>query len=163
MTNNYRVATGAETLALLSKPGIDLTREVILEKEPQWPPQTEPAEAVSDDSAVEIVKLGVNEITIKTSSVSPSILVLSEIYYPDWLVEVDGEPAELLKANYIIRAVSLESGDHEVVFRYDMSLLKRSAYISAGAFGLVSLILMASLVLTMRGRRGGSTHRRTDV
>jgi len=163
MADSYRVATGAETLKLLSTPGIDLTREVVLEKEPPVVPVAATGENQRQDKKVEIVKLGFNEINIKTSSPSPSILVLSEIYYPDWLVEVDGEPAELLRANYIIRAVSLEGGDHEVVFRYDMSLLKSSAYISAGTFGLVSLILMVSLILTMRGRRSGSTHRRTDV
>jgi hypothetical protein len=88
---------------------------------------------------------------------------LSEIYYPDWLVEVDGKPAELLRADYILRAVALEGGEHDVVFRYDTSLLKKSAYTSATTLGVVALLLIIGLVLTMRGRRVGNTDRRPDV
>ena len=62
--------------------------------------------------------------------------------FPSLAVEVDGKPAELLRANYILRAVALEEGEHEVVFRYDMSLLRKSAYISATTFGVISLILL---------------------
>jgi hypothetical protein len=93
----------------------------------------------------------------------PSILVLSEVYYPDWQVEVDGQPAEMLRADFILRGVALEGGEHEVVFRYDTTLIKKSAYASATTLGVVTLILIAGLVFASRGRKGGSTRSRSDI
>jgi hypothetical protein len=156
----YRVAEDEAALGLIAAGAVDLSREVILDREPPVIPAAIEAE---ETTSTRIEKLGFNGIRIKTNSPSPSILVLSEIYYPDWKVEVDGEPAEMLRADYVLRAVALEGGEHEVVFRYDTSLLKKSAYLSAITFGSVTLILIVGLVLTLRGRRIGSTHRRADV
>jgi hypothetical protein len=160
MAGAYRVVPGDEALDVLAGTDVDLRREVVLDREPAVKPS---APAAGDTAVAEIVDLGFNEIRIRTRSSSPSILVLSEIYYPDWSVEVDGSPSEMLRANYILRGVALEAGDHEVVFRYDLSLLRKSATISATTFGVFALIIVVGLVLTSRGRRVGSTHRRSDV
>ncbi len=100
---------------------------------------------------------------VKSKNESPSILVLSEIYYPDWKVEVDGRPAEMLRANYVLRAVALPAGEHDVVFSYDTSLLKKGAVISGTVLGAFTLLLILSLVMSMRGRKNGSARLRTDV
>lgn len=156
---SYRVATAEQALDLLAEGKVDLASTVILEKNPVIEP------VPGDTSAVEAVveSYGYNEIHVTAKSNTPSILVLSEIYYPDWQVEVDGEPAELLRANHIIRAVALPAGEHEVVFSYDTSLLKKGAVVSATVLGLVTLIIIVSLVLSMRGRKGGNASSRTDV
>lgn len=49
----------------------------------------------------------------------PGLVVLDELWYPGWTVEVDGEPAELLRANYIMRAVWVGAGHHEIVWRFE--------------------------------------------
>ncbi len=45
-------------------------------------------------------------------------MVLSENYQSNWSVWVDGNPAELLRANYVWKGVALPAGDHQVEFRY---------------------------------------------
>jgi hypothetical protein len=156
----YRVAPDEAALNLIASGEIDLSSEVILDREP---PVVPTGIADEETTSTRIEKLGFNEIRIETNSPSPSILVLSEIFYPDWKVEVDGEPAELLRADHVLRAVALEGGEHEVIFYYDMSLLKKGVYISVITFGSVVLLLIVGLILTLRGRRVGSTHRRADV
>jgi hypothetical protein len=160
LTGTYRVADEKETLDLIAGGAVDLSREVILNKEPAIKPA--PTQEAAAD-AVSVEELGFNKITIKTKSESPSILVLSEVYYPDWKVEVDGRPAELLRANFILRGVALESGEHEVIFRYDTSLIKKSAYASGAMLGFVTLTLVVGLIIAPRGRGRGSTGSRTDV
>jgi uncharacterized membrane protein YfhO len=59
-----------------------------------------------------------NEIKLETSTSAPGYLVLSEVYYPGWKVEVDGRPAGLKRANYAFRAVFLPSGEHHVRFHF---------------------------------------------
>ena len=55
---------------------------------------------------------------IEVDSMQPGILVLHEAYYPGWFVEVDGEPARLLRANVLFRGVEVSEGRHNVVFRF---------------------------------------------
>ena len=45
-------------------------------------------------------------------------LVLRDSFDPAWRVEVDGQPAELLRANALYRAVHISAGAHTVSFRY---------------------------------------------
>ena len=46
------------------------------------------------------------------------MLVLHDAYYPGWMVEVDGQPARILRANVLFRGVELTEGVHTVVFKY---------------------------------------------
>jgi hypothetical protein len=160
LTEAYRVADGQEALDLIASGRVDLSKVVILGKKPE----VEPAPASEADSAhVEVEDLGFNQIKIKSYSPSPSILVLSEVYYPDWKATVDGRPVEMLRADFILRGVALNPGEHEVVFKYDTTLIKESAYASAGTLGLVTLTLIVGLIMSRRGRRVGSTGNSPNV
>jgi len=69
-------------------------------------------------SEVHIVSYTNNEIELEASAAKPGYLVMSEVYYPGWKVTVNGEPAELKRANYAFRAVFLPSGVHRVRFYF---------------------------------------------
>jgi len=66
--------------------------------------------------------------------------VVSEAYYPGWRVAVDGADAPLWRVNGMMRGVALQTGEHEVVFRF------RSRSIFAGAVisGLALVALLAA-------------------
>ena len=52
--------------------------------------------------------------------------MLSEIYYaPDWRVYIDNEPAEYLRADYLLRAVVVPAGDHVIEFRNEAPTFHR--------------------------------------
>ncbi len=57
-------------------------------------------------------------IVLKAQAGQDSILLLNDQYHPDWKVTVDGEPAELLRCNYLMRGVRVPAGSHEVEFRF---------------------------------------------
>jgi hypothetical protein len=146
---SYRVFDADEMLALLPTlpaNGIDLSETVLLDKEPAVRPvSASGAEAV-------IRRYSLNEIRVDAKLPSPAILVLSEVYYPKWKVTVDGAEAEMLKADYVLRAVALPAGDHEVVFRYDTSTLKRGLWISVLTLGAAVVVLAASAAPAIRGK-----------
>jgi hypothetical protein len=155
--DRYRVAGKEQTMSMLGSGAVDVHQEVVLESEPPVPPEGR------DGATGEITEWGFNEIRVSAELDSACLLVLSEIYYPDWKVTVDGEPADVLRANHILRAVALPAGEHELVFRYDASLLKRGATISVSTFAVSFLALIGSIVVSRSRRKRGSADLHTDV
>jgi uncharacterized membrane protein YfhO len=73
-------------------------------------------------------------------------LVLSEVDYPGWRATVDGGPAQLLRADYVLRALCVPAGEHRVELVYDPPLLK----IGLGVTGLALLTIVASAIWIIR-------------
>jgi hypothetical protein len=67
-----------------------------------------------------IVHKGLDQISFKVNMTSPGFLVLSETYYPDCRVYVDGVKDRPLKVDYTLTGVYLEAGEHEVRFVHEM-------------------------------------------
>jgi len=61
-----------------------------------------------------------NEIKYTTQTSGKSLAVFSEIYYPKgWKAYIDDQEAEILRVNYILRALPLEKGTHEIRFVFE--------------------------------------------
>ncbi|MHB8990311.1 MAG: YfhO family protein [Chloroflexota bacterium] len=115
----------------------DLGRLVLLDRpvDHQDPPQ-------GGRDEVAMVRDGAGEVVVRASLEHPGFLVLSDSYYPGWMVYVDGREAELLRADYALRAVHLDAGDHEVRFSYEPRSFKLGLALST--VGL--LVLLAGLL-----------------
>jgi hypothetical protein len=108
------VAEPARALERVVDPDVDLRTTAILEREP---PRQLPARPASATTA-QIVRYAPDEVVVDVSGSEPGILVLTDQNYPGWEAEIDGRPAEILVADYIFRAVPVEAGAHQVVFRF---------------------------------------------
>ncbi len=89
---------------------------------------------------------------IATDARTPCILLVNDKHDPDWTVFVDGKPEPLLRANFIMRAVYLTPGKHQVEFRFEPS--RGSLWFSASAIG-ASLALLGFTRFS-RARRPGT-------
>jgi len=61
------------------------------------------------------------------------VVVFAEIYYPGWTATIDGQPAELGRVNYILRALNVKAGKHTVVLDFhptSISTTETIAYIA---------------------------------
>ncbi|MDA0903306.1 MAG: hypothetical protein O3B70_03145 [Bacteroidetes bacterium] len=74
--------------------------------------------------------------TYEVTSERGGLLVLSEIYYPEgWSATLDGEPIDLVRANYVLRAVAIPEGSHVLELHFEpgrWSAAKAASY--AGSF-----------------------------
>ncbi len=68
----------------------------------------------SGEAHVAIERYGTNELSISAATPAPAYLVLSEVYYPGWRAWVDGAPAPVVPADFVLRAVYLAPGAHQV-------------------------------------------------
>jgi hypothetical protein len=81
------------------------------------------------ESQVEIVYYEGNRIEAQVQG-GGGLLIFSEVEYPGWRATVDGDPAPLLRADYLLRALCVPPGEHQVVLVYDPPLLKWGAAIT---------------------------------
>ncbi len=79
----------------------------------QWPMLTN-----REGNYAQIVSWRPDRVEVEVDSAQAGVLVLHDLYYPGWIVEVDGEPARLLRANVLFRAVEVSEGRHRVVFSF---------------------------------------------
>jgi uncharacterized membrane protein YfhO len=77
----------------------------------------------------------------------PGYLVLTDAYYPGWRAILDGQPAEILRADYYFRAVPLPEGDHRVEFVYDPLSFRLGVALSG-----LSLIGLSGFVALTRSK-----------
>jgi len=69
-------------------------------------------------SPVEVSSYSRKQIDLKTGLGEPGILLLNDQFHENWVATVNGEPAEVFRANVLMRGVKLPAGKHEIRFRY---------------------------------------------
>ncbi|WP_407533835.1 YfhO family protein [Elizabethkingia miricola] len=85
-----------------------------------------------------------NEIVYQTSSATPQLAVMSEIYYPHgWKFYIDGKETDYIKADYLLRAVHVPAGKHEIRMAFEPEVIRKGKTISLASAGL--FILLAAL------------------
>jgi len=78
-----------------------------------------------------------------------SLVVFSEIWTErGWKMYIDGEEQPLLRANYLLRAALIPSGDHEIVMEYAPKAWKVGNTVSLVSSLLMILGLIAALIYT---------------
>ena len=91
-----------------------------------------------------IVAYAPKHITVKTRSTAPGILLLNDRWHPDWKVTVDGQSTPLLRANFLMRGVSVAAGEHTVEYRFDPP--HQTLWVSLAAVA-TGLLLVGILIL----------------
>jgi hypothetical protein len=123
--------------------GTDLRRVAIADK--QW--QQTLGQAMPQDSAalVTLTAYEPNRLTYTVSSQQGGVVVFSEIFYPEWEATIDGETAELGRVDYVLRALHVTPGEHQVVLSFfpkSVDTTERIAYVALAILGLLIVLLM---------------------
>jgi hypothetical protein len=93
-------------------PDVDLRTTVLLEEAP--PARSTPARP----GQARIASYRNTEIELDADSPDGGWVVLNDVWQPWWFAEVDGRPAEILRANVLFRAVAVPPGRHKVTFTF---------------------------------------------
>lgn len=102
-------------------------------------------------SSIRLTSYTPNRLTYETNNAQDGIAVFSEIYYPDgWHVTIDGQPAELARADYILRTMYVPAGQHTIEMRFDPT----SLHVTEGiAYGALALLLIGIIVAVLIAKR----------
>ena len=112
-------------------------------------------EAVVQDTAsvVTIKAYEPNRLTYDVNSGKGGILVFSEIYYPGWTATVDGEPAELGRVDYLLRAMQVKPGRHEVVLSFFPKSVNTTETIAYISYVILLLVVAGAVFMEYRRRQ----------
>lgn len=104
-----------------------------------------PFQKIERDSAasIDLASYKPDHLVYETSSSSPQLAVFSEVYYPQgWNAYINGEQAEYIRANYVLRAIPVPAGIHKIEFKFEPKVVQTGSTIS-----LVSSILLFLLII----------------
>ena len=102
-------------------------------------------------SSICLTSYAPNRLTYETNNAQDGIAVFSEIYYPDgWHVTIDGQPAELARADYILRTMYVPAGQHTIEMRFDPTSLHVTEGIAYGALALLVIGIIVAVLITKR-------------
>lgn len=85
-----------------------------------------------------------NRLTYVSDCRSNAVGVFSEVWFPwGWKATIDGKDVPLGRVNYILRAMAIPAGHHEIVMTFD----PESLHVTGGiAYACVSVIYMLALL-----------------
>ena len=84
----------------------------------------------------------------EVDAIKDELAVFSEIYYPHgWQITIDGVPADMIRANYTLRALPIHEGKHIVEFSFEPQSIKLTDSI---AYAALLIMLLTSLYLIYR-------------
>lgn len=89
-----------------------------------------------------------NKLEYTSNANSDQLAIFSEIWYgpnKGWTATIDGKPAEIIRANYILRALRVPAGQHKIVFEFlPETFIKGETLSLICSLGLI-VILLASI------------------
>ena len=144
--SNWQVNTNdAAVLKTLADLNFDPAKTALIDA----PSKALPLAATNENTGtVEFKRYAPKDLVFAANASAPSVLLLNDQYDPNWRVTVDGQPAELLRCNYLMRGVYLPAGAHTVEFTF--SLPHQLLYVTLSA---ISLGILLGGYLLLAGRK----------
>lgn len=142
-SSEYLVTDPPSALKLVS---IEPSRTVLLESQPPFASVANAA----DDPEPELVSTKLNSLSLRLQAPRAGLLYLAESYYDGWSAKVNGQPADILPANYAFRAIPVPAGAAHIELSYLPVGCRSGAIVSF-------LSLMVVIVLALRQHSWGAT------
>lgn len=95
-----------------------------------------------------------NELRYKSQAANDRIAVFSEIYFPwGWNVTIDGNVVKEARANYVLRALTVPAGTHEIVFRFEPESIAQTEGVAFASMGGILLLLLTAIAMPFVRRK----------
>ncbi|MBO4674011.1 MAG: YfhO family protein [Bacteroidaceae bacterium] len=104
------------------------------------------------EGTVKLTSYEANEAKYEVESDKGGLVVFSEVYYPGWTATIDGQTTEVGRANYVLRAINVPAGKHEVVFTFKPQSVQTTETIAYIALGILVLLIVLAAWRTYRSK-----------
>lgn len=95
-----------------------------------------------------------NKLSYRSKASEDQLVVFSEIWTErGWKIYVDGQEQPLLRANYLLRAALIPSGEHEIVMEYAPKAYSTGNAVSFASSLIMILGLIVALIFTFKPKK----------
>jgi hypothetical protein len=147
------VPSAEEQFARIDRLDVDPRHTVVLPDGATTPSQSKGSAEGNPADQVRVTQYTPNRLELTVANAEPGWLVLSEVWYPGWTATLDGVPAPVIQADYLLRAVQVGPGSHTLVLEFRSRPLLIGQIIS-GVTAILVLLAGLGLALARRRRRG---------
>lgn len=90
-----------------------------------------------------------NRLNYKVNTARGGIIVFSEVWFPwGWTATIDGKPTDIGRVNYLLRAIRVSAGKHDIKFEFAPKSLETTNTISIVCVILIYILAAAALTIT---------------
>jgi hypothetical protein len=109
---------------------------------------------VETSDLIELKSYKENELVYTYKAEGKRLALFSELYYPKgWKVTIDGDDVEHFRANYVLRALELPAGNHEIKFRFEPEVVSFGGKITLASFIVLMLIILGGIGYTVKRKQ----------
>ncbi len=102
-------------------------------------------------SRIELTEMKPPFLKYESSSAEAGLVVFSEIYYPKgWIATIDGKEAPILRADYVLRALEVPAGNHQIEFKFEPKPYLIGNKITMASSWIVLLAFLGSIGWSLR-------------
>ncbi len=125
---------------------IDLHTTAVLDKE--FAGYVEDFTPERDSTAtIRLTKYTPRYLDYEYTTGKPGTIVFSEIYYPyGWKATIDGEPTDIYRVNYMLRAINVPAGTHSIHMEFAPDSVKKG-----NAIAMTCVLVMYGIMLVVFG------------
>lgn len=105
-----------------------------------------------DSGTVALTSYAPNELRYTLQSARGGVVVLSEVYYPGWTATIDGQEVPIARANYVLRALKVPAGRHELVLQFRPTSIQRTETLAYTGLALTLAAFLLAIGLEVRRR-----------
>ena len=159
------VGSAAAAWEVVAAPSFNPRRTVVLERVDSRFRGNDRGRANGEDTpgSARLTSDGPQRVTIVVEAATDSWLVLADAWFPGWTATLDGVPVPVLRANYLVRAVAVPAGRHEIVFSYDPPGYATGRSISVAAWGVLAVTLLLVVIIVRQTANSGDHYARVDT
>lgn len=107
--------------------------------------------SITDGDTIELTSYSPNSLKYQASTSNGGVAVFSEVYFPwGWKAEIDGEDAPIARANYILRAIAIPPGTHQIAMTFAPESIVWSSRVAYVSISLIYLLLALGVFYASR-------------
>lgn len=130
---------------------MDIRHEAVADK--RFEAQLKTAVKQDSTSVVKLTSYMSDRLTYDVNSSKGGVIVFSEVYYPGWTAIVDGQPVELGRVNYLLRAVNVAPGKHKIELAFHPKSVTTTETIVYVAYAVLLLAILLLAYIEYRKKR----------
>lgn len=139
VTGLVHARNSSEECAALGQ--VDLSNTMVIGND--YKQYTDGFKPAAEGSSIKLTSYAPDVLTYKSQSSADGTVVFSEIFYPyGWKAYIDGKPARIFRANYLLRAMNIPAGNHDIRMEFRPDSVRKGNTVA-----VIFILIMYATVL----------------